>query len=320
MVLAAGLAFAGCSPAASDGSGSGEPTETITLAVAPDFQFTDFYVAQAEKTFEDQGLSVELVEYPSAYESLEAVISGQADITSASAVQVASLAGKDAEVKALAQSTHLSSWISLVSRNGVTIEKPSDLEGLKVGATFNGIMDYTARAFFEANGVDIDKVTYEDVKYAQLLPALQSGSSDVAALGEPNTTKAINSGSGFEEVLDSSDYGELYVFLIAGKRVYDDTDLKTKVLNAMDATYQAIEKDPSLPVGLAMKNTGLTDEAEATEIQKKVSYGLNFDEPALDWAEQVAHFFRDAGIITATDDEVWAMYDLDGFKEWQSAQ
>lgn len=322
-VAATALALAGCSSGAQGGGGDDggtEPTHSITIAVAPDFMFTEYYVADALDTFEEFGVEVTLVEYPSAYESLEAVVSGQADVTSASATLLASLAGKGAEIRAIAQNTLLSDWISLVAGDGVTVDEPEDMIGLKVGATFNGIMDYTARQFFTAHDLTADQMTYEDVKYAQLLPALQSGSSDVVTLGEPNTTKALASIPGASEVLDSRDYGSLFAFLIVGTKINDDAELKTKVLDAMEATYAAIDEDPSVAVQHAMRNSGLTDEAQATSIQEKVTYGLNFDQEPLDWAAEVAEYYREMGLITASDEEVFELYDVDGFKEWEASR
>jgi len=327
-VVAAGLVLAGCG-ANTDTSGNGgdsgstdkvEITDSITIAVAPDFMFTEYYVADVEKTFEQFGIEAKLVEYPSAYESLEAVVSGQADITSASATLLVSLAGKGAAIRATAQNTHLADWVSLVASGDVDIKKPEDMVGLSVGATFNGIMDYAARQFLTAHDLTVDQLDYQDVKYAQLLPALQSGSVDVVTLAEPNTSKALDSIAGSYEVLDSRDYGSLYAFLIMNTKIVDNEDLRFRILDSMQATYDLINKDQTVAIEKAMQNSGLTDKAQAEAIQKKVTYGLNFEETPLEWAADIAEYYREMGLITASDDEVFELYDTDGFAAWAAAR
>jgi len=324
--LAAGaLALAGCAGANPGGSGTGaadapEITHEITVAAAPDFMFTEFYVADAEDIFEQHGIELTLVEYPSAYEALEAVISGQADISSSSAAALAPIAGKDAPIKALAADLRLDDWVTLVSRPGVEIAEPEDLVGLTVGSTWNGIMDYAARQFLGANGISVDQLDYQDVKYAQLLPALQSGTADVATLAEPALSKALEGVPGTAAVLDSSAYGGLVAFLIANESVFADDELRLAVLDAMAATYDYIAANPSVAIETAMENTGLEDTAQAEAIQSKVNYGLNFSDESLDFLHTVSQYYRDVDVITTSDEEIAELFDIEGFEAWEAGR
>lgn len=89
------------------------------------------------------------------------------------------------------------SKIGLIVRAGLKIEKPSDLEGKKIGvAGFNSTMDVFLRKWMKMKGVDEKKVTRVEAIFPQMPDLLKAGTLDAATITDPFRGVAVAGGAG----------------------------------------------------------------------------------------------------------------------------
>lgn len=85
----------------------------------------------------------------------------------------------------------------LLVRTGVTIEKPADCLGKKIGVPgLNAYYHVMVRKWLDDNGVDWRRVNFVEVPFTQSADVLRSGSVDAVATGEPFSQRIITDGIG----------------------------------------------------------------------------------------------------------------------------
>lgn len=87
--------------------------------------------------------------------------------------------------------------ISLTVRKDMKYEKPSDLEGKKIGVSgLNNVMDVFLRKWFALNKVNSKNITLIEVPLPQMPDMLRNGILDAATPVEPIRSAVINGGAG----------------------------------------------------------------------------------------------------------------------------
>lgn len=314
------LALTGALTACGGASEATEGTTKITLAAAPDFFYSDMYLAVQEGFLEKHGFDAELVEFPSGAEAVEAINAGQVDVTSATAATIVNLAGKKADARAIGSTLVGDGWFSLVSGPDLDAHSISDLEGRTIAAQHNGVLDYHVRSFFGDHDYSLDNIDYQDVKNAQLLTGLSRGDFDAVSMWEPNVSKALASIPGSSVVLDSDETLPVTGYTVAGAAVYGDPDVMDRFQDAMAETIEWMEVNPDAVLELAMDKSGMSDEAMARTIQEKITYRWDFSATDTENLHATADFFRDMGLLTATDEQVAGVYDTSPFETWMGKQ
>lgn len=212
---------------------------TLMLDWFPNVDHIPIYVARDKGMFDGQGLDVRILSPSETSDSLKLAATGEIDIAVAYEPQVimASAAGIDIRVGGKLADHPLSTLLFL---KGKGIEKPSDLEGKKIGYTVPGMMDILLEAFTKINGVN----RYDAVNVGfNIIPSLVTGKVD-AIMGPYKNYELVElEMEGYEpdhfdiEKMGIPDYDEL-VF-IAGKGFAEKRDKDLRAFSA--AIAQAIE-------------------------------------------------------------------------------
>jgi NitT/TauT family transport system substrate-binding protein len=90
-----------------------------------------------------------------------------------------------------------SSLIVAVQRNGLSLSKPADFVGKKVGVPGIGaFLHVLFRKWLSEGGVDPTKVNYVEVTFPNQNDALKSGAVDAVVTAEPLTSRIVGAGNG----------------------------------------------------------------------------------------------------------------------------
>ncbi len=159
MVLAVGvllLGLTGCSP-------KSDEKITVVLDWVPNTNHTGIYVAQELGYFEDEGLSVDIVQ-PSEGGSADLIAAGQGEfgVSYQEQVTYARTAANPLPIKAIAAIVqhNTSGFASPVDRNIVT---PKDFEGKKYGGWGSPMEVATLKGLMEADNADFKQLEIVDV-------------------------------------------------------------------------------------------------------------------------------------------------------------
>lgn len=278
-------------------SGDGSKGVQLTVATQPDFFGVPLYLAVEKGFFEKQGIDAKIQEFPTGVEGTEAVVTGQADMTTVAAFPAASLASQGAPVKIIGTNAYSSDWWGFVTTDA--IKEPQDLYGKKVAFQSNSTANFWFDRFVEQHQLDASKIEVVDAKFAQLVALFAKGDVDGIIQFEPNVTQAVAARSGSHVAWVGGDDGlnPLNGYVVAGQKVAKDREIGIKVLRALQAASEWMKANPDEVAEFAMGKTGIDDADEVKAIMAKIDFRVSFDDAALDQLQQVADYMLAKGLI-----------------------
>lgn len=178
LVLAIGLS--GCGGGGGDGA-----VEEITLAVYAGSDSALMYIAREQGFFADNGVNVTFKEYEAGKLAADALIAGDADIsTSSDFVFVSNVLEMD-DLRLLATVSQ-SDLIELVARKDHGISTLADIEGKKIGVTRKSTGEFSLGTFLTFNGLSVDDVEVVDLIPSGIVEAISKGEIDAGFTWNPN--------------------------------------------------------------------------------------------------------------------------------------
>ena len=203
-----GLAcLAGCSGNKDQATGGNGTVNTkLVVGTLATEDLLPLWVAQSEKLFDEEGLTVDIVTFQSATELIAGVASGEVNLAMTDIMVTASMFASGVDVKM--------EWVTLGTeasqgRFGImvgpnsSITSLSDLAGVPIGVGSNTILEYVMDKLMEGAGIPDDQIVVEEL---QKLPvryqAMASGETAAAAL--PGTLLALGEASGCKLIADDT--------------------------------------------------------------------------------------------------------------------
>ncbi len=172
---------------------------TIGYATASDFMAV--FVAKEKGFFAKNNIDAEVTRIPIVTNVPPALMSGSLQVGAATLPGfLQSLDGGLDMMLVGGAARHLRALptISLVARKDVKIEKPSDLEGKKIGVSgLNNIMDMFLRKWMRDAGADDKKMILIEVQIPQIPDMIRNGTLDAASAVEPIRSAVVGSGAGY---------------------------------------------------------------------------------------------------------------------------
>jgi len=228
----------------------------------------EFFLAQERGYFKAEGLDVTLDAGEGSSAPIVRIASGAyeagfGDINSM--VQYNSLHPEKPELVVLCFYDKAPMAIITLKKSGIT--KPQDLVGKKVGAPQNDTAYQLFPAFAQKTGIDMTKVTFENVVPPVREPLLAKGQLD-AITGFDSTSffalKALNVPASDVTILYYADYGlQLYSNSIIVSKAFADRAPKAVagLVRAVTRGYLDSLKDPQAAIDALVKVEPLTDKA-----------------------------------------------------------
>ena len=158
--------------------------EAVTLGVYPSEYNSLIYIANDQKFFNDNGLSITLKNYVSGAAAAKGMLNGEVDVATASEFVIASNALNNASIYAFGS---LSRYLNLeiVARTDRGINSVSDLVGKNIGVTFGTGNQFYLGRYLELNGINQSQVTLVNFGFVQMPDALANGTIDAAITFQP---------------------------------------------------------------------------------------------------------------------------------------
>lgn len=185
-------------------SASSEAATTVTVGYGTAGDFLPLLVAKDKGFLAQRGLDVTLVSIPNGSMSPSTIESGSVQIayTTPSILVLAVAGGLDQVAVAGAARLRASNPRSaLVTRAGVTVTKPEDLIGKRVGVPgLNQALDLNIKKWMLDHGISLDRYITVEAPLPQLGDMLKSGQIDAAPLVEPVLGRALAQGDGTKSV------------------------------------------------------------------------------------------------------------------------
>lgn len=269
--------------------------EPITFAWTPNPQTPQVDVAIAKGYFDEAGLDIKFVSFPTGREGFEAMIGGQVDITFMAEfpAAVGALTGQDfAIIGDLARYT--GSRVILSSDAG-TIAEPADLAGKRIGTTIGTNVNYYLDKVLIAAGVEAEIV---GAAPPDLVPALARGDLDGIV---PFPTFY-----GAAATILGEKYGELrlpgyqvhYILAASPEMVSERGDALDAFLAALARADADVAADPDAAIEAvtASMQGAMSPEALATMWQD-VDIGLKLDTDLADLLVDEAAWILRQGVV-----------------------
>ncbi len=185
-------------------SGAKEPA-IIKVVFLPYLSNAPFFIAQEEGFFEDQGLTIELIEMARSSESITALEQGDVDIVGGSfSAGLLNAIYRGAEIKVVADKGSIPSsgcgTTTLFASNSFLEahpnKDPKDFDGAKIGANEVGFFGYMLSVYLKQGNLSFDDIEIFGGTIAEQFQAVQGGTLDLMTAAEPWTTRALLAGIG----------------------------------------------------------------------------------------------------------------------------
>jgi len=280
---------------------------------------TNAWIAEEAGIYEKYGLDVELIEFKSGSESINAQRSGSVDIilSAPGTAMVANEAGFDLvsiaqnEVSQ-AEGPDTASVQVLADSN---IEGLKDLEGKKVAIyDSRNQLVLGLKKIIEESGADINKVEFVEVPFASMGDALKNGQVDAISLVDPYTTQLVSEGTtkviswNYVESIPEQPVGAWYA---RSEFVEENPEAVSRFYNAITASIEYMLEDEERAKKHIVEFTGVNEKL-ITEMPQ-IAWSNNFDKEV--W-QQIVDMYVEAGELKKPYEatEYFSQYVIDTLK------
>jgi NitT/TauT family transport system substrate-binding protein len=161
------------------------PVEKITVAGFAGEAGALVYVAEEQGFFEKNGLDVTIKDYQSGKAAADALIDGEADISTSAGFVFVSNSFDHANLRVFGTVATFENK-ELVARKDKGITTTDDLVGKKIGVTKKSGAEFQLGVFLTFNGISKQDVELVDLKPLEMLEAISNGDVDAVFTWDPN--------------------------------------------------------------------------------------------------------------------------------------
>src|SRR3954463_101659 len=242
---AAALLMAATSSTASAAEKLEQPKVTIAVGGKTLFYYLPLTLAERLGYFKDEGLEVEIADFPRGGKALQAMVGGSADVVSGAYEHVEDMHAKGLEVQEFVlQDNYSGIVLGLAKAKAATYRSPKDLRGLKIGVTAPGSStNIFVNALLARDGLAPDSVSIIGVGASSgAVAAVQKGQVEGISNLDPVITR-LEKGGDIVTVVDTrtrQGMQEVYGGAYAAGCLYARTDFLRKNPNTAAALASAM--------------------------------------------------------------------------------
>ena len=174
-----------------------QPKVTIAVGGKTLFYYLPLTLAERLGYFKDEGLSVEIADFPGGAKALQALVGGSADVVSGAFEHVVDMHAKGIEVQEFVlQDRYSGIVLGLSKAKAASYKSPKDLRGLKIGVTAPGSStNIFVNALLARDGLAPNAVSFIGVGASSgAVAAMQKGQIDAISNLDPVITRLEKSG------------------------------------------------------------------------------------------------------------------------------
>jgi NitT/TauT family transport system substrate-binding protein len=261
---------------------SAEHLDQVTIATNIDYIGTcPVVVAHDKGFFTTEGILAIVQPYSSGKASMDAVLTGQADIGTVADIPIMFAGMNDQHISVIATIFKTEKDHGIVGRRDRGIENPVNLKGKRIGVTLSTSGHFALDAFLNRQRLSPGDVEMRNYPPEELSHALARGDVDAVATWEPYlATMRGELGNNSITFFGQDIYESLYS--IAGMREYVTTHPETvkKLLRALTAGAQYCSEHPNAAHQLADKEIK-ADDAKGKVEQRPYQFDVVLDQSLL---------------------------------------
>jgi NitT/TauT family transport system substrate-binding protein len=182
LIAVIGISLGGCSQQTEKYTG---PVEKITVAAYAGETGALVYVAEDQGFFDKNGLEVTIKDYGSGKAAADAVIDGEADISTSAGFVFVSNSFDHADLRVFG-TVATAEVKELVARKDKGITTIDDLAGKKIGVTKKSGGEFALGRFLVFNALSYEDVELVDLKPSEIVEAVLNGDIDAGFTWDPN--------------------------------------------------------------------------------------------------------------------------------------
>jgi len=242
---AAALLMAATSSTASAAEKLEQPKVTIAVGGKTLFYYLPLTLAERLGYFKDEGLEVQIADFPGGAKALQAMVGGSADVVSGAYEHVVDMHAKGLEVQEFVlQDNYSGIVLGLAKAKAATYRSPKDLRGLKIGVTAPGSStNIFVNALLARDGLPPDSVSIIGVGASSgAVAAVQKGQVEGISNLDPVITR-LEKGGDIVTVVDTrtkQGMQEVYGGAYAAGCLYARTEFLRKNPNTAAALASAM--------------------------------------------------------------------------------
>lgn len=162
--------------------------EPINFGTVPTAASALIYIAHDQHFFEDNGLDINVTDYPTGIASTGALLRGDMDIVWVAEFPMVRRAFSKEEISIIAVVDRFNEQ-HIFGRKDRGISTAADLRGKKLGIPRNTIAEFYLGRFLELHGMTMQDITLVDVGANESVAAIASGRVDGVVAWEPYTSQ-----------------------------------------------------------------------------------------------------------------------------------
>jgi NitT/TauT family transport system substrate-binding protein len=202
-VLALGAAACGDDDGDDGGGGAAEDeaqSVRLKVGVIPIADVAPLFLGQKKGFFKEEAITLDPQFAEGGAVILPSVQSGEFQIGFSNTISLLIAQSQGLPVKIITQGVlgaenEENAWGKLLIKGDGPIRTPQDLEGKKIAVnTLNNICDVTIKASLEKEGVDVSKLTFQEVPFPEMVPAISAGRVAAGCVVEPFVSQGESQG------------------------------------------------------------------------------------------------------------------------------
>ena len=271
--------------------------EKLVFAWSPNPSTPQVDVALAEGFFEEAGVEVEIVSFPTGREGFEALIGGQVDVAFMAEFPAAVGVLRAQDFKVIGDLSRFRGSRIIGDAKAGPLASAADLAGRDVGTVMGSNVDYYLSKVLESAGVEANVI---NAGPADLAPAVARGDVD-AMVTFPTFYAAAKQALGEDYVeLRAPGYSTHYILSVSGETLRDRPETVNAFMHALVKADEAVAEDPSAAQDAVLANLqGAMPKAALETLWEEVEIGLELDRELLELIVSEAAWIVGKGIVSA---------------------
>jgi NitT/TauT family transport system substrate-binding protein len=250
-----------------------KPKLTIGVGGKPLFYYLPLTIAEQKGYFKEEGLDVEIQDFPGGARALQALLGGSVDVVSGAYEHTITQQAKGQNIEALfLQGKYSAIVLGMNKAKAAAYKSPADLKGMKIGVTAPGSStNMFVNVLLAKAGLKPDAVSIIGVgATAGAVAIMQRGEIDAIANLDPVISQ-LEVGGDFVAVIDTrtaKGMQDVYGGAYAAGCIYVPTDFAKKypntaqaIVNAMMRALRFIQASTPDQIVAAVPTTYYTDKA-----------------------------------------------------------
>jgi ABC-type nitrate/sulfonate/bicarbonate transport system substrate-binding protein len=289
----------GCSSSKSTPVSASESHTNPTVSIALDsgtFSMP-FRVAEDQGFFKNNGIQTDFSTFSFGIDTLNAVLTNQADIGIAMDFAALTRLGKG-DLKIITRfASPTSSGYQLIVR--ANINQPEDLTGKQVGVQSGTVMEYLWARYFEKFKIPKSQIKVEPLtSSAEIYAAFERGDIDAAWFSGPYIAKALKvSGAKSLNDLKSIDFTMRGYVVGSGDFIKKNPDTIRKIIKSLKEANLYIKEQPEEVGKLAFKELKLPADDVTNEVKKDWDYDVSCSQMDIPHLKDILDWTTKDGII-----------------------